>query len=103
MVDRPCVHQTGVSQSGGPSAILEQGLTANDFIAETRSEQQDDFVTLVSGIHLRSEAKTFPLRLIIGRNALDAANASLMDVPCAMGFQIVLCDVNTVVLIAEGL
>ena len=44
--------------------------------------------TLVSGIHAVKQ-DSFPLRLIIGQNALDVAKARLMDIPCAMGFQIV--------------
>ena len=53
------------------------------------------------GIIAQSEANATQLLLIIGQNALDAANARLMDVPCAMGFQIVLCDQIQTILVAQ--
>ena len=95
------MHQTGVIKAADHLCHLEQGLTAKRFVAQ-RPDQNSRmvFVTLVSGIHAVKQ-DSFPLRLIIGQNALDAANARLMDVPCAMGFQIVLCDQIQTILVAQ--
>ena len=95
------MHQTGVIKAADHLCHLEQGLTAKRFVAQ-RPDQNSRmiFVTMVSEIHAVKQ-DSFPLRLIIGQNALDAANARLMDVPCAMGFQIVLCDQIQTILVAQ--
>ncbi len=70
------MHQTGVIKAADHLCHLEQGLTAKRFVAQ-RPDQNSRmiFVTLVSGIHAVKQ-DSFPLRLIIGQNALDAANTS---------------------------
>ena len=94
------MHQTGVIKAADHLCHLEQGLTAKRFVAQ-RPDQNSRmvFVTLVSGIHAVKQ-DSFPLRLIIGQR-LDAAKARLMDIPCAMGFQIVLCNQIQTILVAQ--
>ena len=49
---------------------------------------------------MRSNKTAFHSGLSLG-NALDAAKARLMDIPCAMGFQIVLCNQIQTILVAQ--
>ena len=70
-----------------PTSALDPELTGE--VLRVLRDLADRKTTMIIVTHEMHFARDVADR-IIGQNALDAANASLMDVPCAMGFQIVL-------------